>query len=180
MHWYIPTQLEDANVGGTFYVNACLADSVNHTETFDKKVTCKKCRAIYAQPSTPDLMAARVYSQIIAEQWLGREQDFSIEVKCNGCENDLDVFGWYESVSVHNEIARTIHFLNHVAYDHSWGTEVLFRRDYTPFSVYQLNYGMGKIAQTQHEEAWRERNGLAVRPNDVGRLAFEARIAEGS
>jgi ribosomal protein S27E len=177
MHWYIPTQLEDANEGGTFYVNACLSEGVNHTETA-KKVTCKKCKALYAQPNRPDLMAARLYSQIIAEQWLGREQDFSIEVKCNGCETDLDVFGWYESVTVHDQIARCLHFLNHVAYDHAWGTEVLMRRDYTPFSVYEVNYGMGKIAQTQHEEAWREREGLVPVPNDTGRASFEARIVE--
>lgn len=158
-HWYIPTQLETPGVGGTFYVNACLADSASHSES-PEKATCKNCKAIYAHPHSPDLTAAKVYGIIIREQDLGREQDFSIEVKCNECDYDLDVFGWYESVSVHNEIARTLHFLEHIAHSHAWGTEVLFIRHYTPMSVYELNYGMGKPAQTQHEEAWREREGL--------------------
>lgn len=179
MHWHIPTQLETPHFGGTFYVNACLAHSDNHTEA-PKKITCKKCKAIYAQPHTRELMAARLYSTIIDEQDEGRKSNFSTEVKCNSCDFDLDVFGWNESVTVHNEIARVLHFLEHIAYEHAWGTEVLIRRDYTPFSVYQVNYAMGKPAQTQHEEAWREREGLPERPNDLGRASFEARIVDES
>jgi len=177
MHWYVPTQSEDANQGGTFYRNACGADGSRHTES-PKKVTCRACKALFAHPNTPALSAAKLYVTVVAEQEEGRKSDFSIEVKCNGCDSDLDVFGWYESVEVHTLIARTIHFLEHVAHDHAWGSEVLFRRDYTPFSVYELNYGMGKHPQTLHEEHWREDNGLMPPTSDIGRASFEARVVD--
>jgi len=162
MHWHIPTQLETPGVGGTFFVNACLSGNGNTTED-PKKITCKKCKSIYAFPHTPELTAAKLYSTIIAEQTLGREEDFTCEVKCNGCDYDLDVFGWIDEIRTSDLIARTLHFLEHIAHEHAWGTEVLIRRDYTPFSVYELNYGMGKPSQTQHEEAWRERMELVDR-----------------
>ena len=179
MHWYIPTPQEDANEGGTFYTNACHGDGSRHSET-PKQVTCRACKALYAHPRTPELAAAKLYGLIIAEQEEGRKSDFSIEVKCNGCDSDLDVFGWYESVSVHNEIARTIHFLEHVAHDHAWGSEVLLVRHYTPVSVYELNYSMGKPAQTLHEEHWRADQGLMPPPSDVGRASFEAGVVDPS
>ena len=177
MHWHVPTTLEDANEGGTFYTNACSASGQDHTES-GKRVTCKKCKALYQYPNTPELTAAKFYQRIIAEQEEGRTDDFTVEVKCNGCDSDLDVFGWLDEAHAHDLIARTVHFLNHVAHEHAWGSEALIVRYYTPYTAYELNYGMGKPAQTQHEEKWREREGLAPDVSDVGRASFEARIVE--
>jgi hypothetical protein len=160
MHWNIPTQVEAVTVGGTFYVNACLADSSSHTETM-KKVTCKKCKALIERPSTPMTVAAKLIALVIEEQEKGRKLDFSIEVKCNSCENDVDVWGWYESVEMHVCMQKMVHFLDHVAYAHGLGSEVLFVRHYTPMSVYELNYGMGKASGTEHEKRWRAMNDFA-------------------
>jgi ribosomal protein S27E len=161
MHWYIPTEVEDANEGGTFFQNACLREG-RHSED-PSKITCKGCAAIYAYPGTPAQMAAKLVQLIVAEQEEGRKSDFSIEVKCNSCESDVDVFGWYESVTQHVEVAKMIHFLGHVAYDHAWGSEVMVIRHYTPIPVYALNFAMGKPAQTDYEASWREREGLVCR-----------------
>lgn len=159
MHWYIPTENETVNVGGTFFVNACLGEGNRHTED-PKKITCRACKALFEYPRTPGQTAAKLVQHIIDEQEEGRKSDFFVEVSCNGCDYDLDVFGWYESEELHVLVAKMIHFLSHVAYDHAYGTEVRVTRETTPMSVYQLNLGMGKPAQTTHEEKWRERMGL--------------------
>ena len=155
MHWYIPTETETVGVGGTFFVNACLAEGSRGTEV-PKKITCKACKALYAHPRTPGQTAAKLVQTIIAEQENGR-QEYSVEVKCNSCDFDLDVFGWYESVELHDLVHRMIHFLGHVAYDHTYGADVLLTRQYTLMSVYELNLGLGKPALTMAEDKWRER-----------------------
>jgi len=161
MHWYIPTETEAVGVGGTFFANACLAEGSRGTEN-PKKITCKRCKLIFAHPTTAAQAAAKLVQHVIAEQESGR-QDYSIEVKCNSCDQDLDVFGWYESVEQHDLVRRAMHFLGHVAYDHAWGADVLLTRMYTFTTAYELNFAMGKATATMNEDNWRERNGLVCR-----------------
>lgn len=162
MHWYIPTDTVDVNEGGTFYKNACSSDGQRHTED-PKKITCKMCKALYRRPLTPVQAAAKMIQRIVAEQEEGRKSDFQIEVKCNCCESDVDVFGWYESVEVHVDVTRMIHLLEHCAYEHVGGSEVLFIRHYTALSAYELNLALGKPAMTIHEERWREDENIEAK-----------------
>jgi hypothetical protein len=162
MHWYIPTNTVDANEGGTFFVNACSSDGQRHTED-PKKITCKVCKAIYRRPRTPIQAAAKVLQQVITEQEEGRKSDFFVTVQCNACPNDVDTFGWYESVEQHHEITKMINLLEHCAFEHVGGAEVLFIRHYTPMSVYELNLAMGKPAMTTHEERWREDENIEAK-----------------
>jgi hypothetical protein len=160
MHWHIPTELVDATEGGTFWQNACLADGARHTED-PKKITCRACKAIYAQPRNPRQASAKLLSRVFDEQEEGRKSDFQIEVICNSCESDLDVFGWLDGVDYRSMIEAGHHFLEHVAFEHGYGADVLIKRTYTEVSAYELNYAMQKQPATMHEEAWRAQMELA-------------------
>lgn len=160
-HWYIPTLIEDTREGGAFWTNACLADvsPTNRTET-PKNITCKKCKAIFAHPHTPQIMAAKLWSQITSEQ---DKNEFVIEVRCNACPNDVDVSDFRYGETLHS-MEKILHLLEHCAFEHMGGAEVSFVRVETFASAYELNYSQRKAAMTEHEASWRDRMELdAVR-----------------
>jgi hypothetical protein len=155
MHWYIPTQVEDVNDGGTFWTNACLAEGSRHTED-PKKVTCRRCKALYEHPTNVSMAAAKLLQAVQAIQ---EDGDYLVEVRCNACCLDLDV-----SVALidqsHDMVRHISRFLEHVAFEHMGGADVMLVRVQNFMSAYENNYSVGKIAMTDYEQEWRERMEL--------------------
>lgn len=160
MHWSHPTAIEDANEGGTFFVNACFAEG-RASETH-KAVTCKACKELLARPRTSTQMSARLVQKVIDLQEDGADRKdyldfFYVEVSCNACPADIDVSAWSSSVQLHLLVDMARHFLEHCAFEHMGGAEPVIKRVNAFASAYELNLAMGKPAMTMHEEAWRER-----------------------
>jgi hypothetical protein len=160
MHWSHPTAIENANEGGTFFVNACFADG-RGSETH-KAVTCKNCKELLVRPRSSTQIAARLVQTVIELQEEGADRKdyanfFYVEVSCNACPNDIDVSTWSSSVQLHLLVDQARLFLEHCAFEHMGGAEPMVKRCYSVASAYELNLAMGKPAMTMHEEAWRER-----------------------
>ena len=158
MHWSIPTQHEDATVGGPLFVNACLADGNSRTET-GKKATCKNCKALFQHPPTVQIAAAKLRWDIIAIQEEGK---YYPRLSCDSCVSDVDVSDFINDPNAHDQIARLSHFLEHVAYEHMGGAHVHLVRVQTWATAYDNNYAVGRPATTMHEERWREEHGLVA------------------
>lgn len=159
-HWYIPTPETDAREGGAWWRTACLAaaSDISKTET-PKKVTCKQCRELYLFPPTPQIMAAKLWSIITRIQ---EDNDYIVEVKCNACVSDIDVSEMLYG-DVQDNLNRIMHLLEHCAFEHMGGAEVMLSRTEAIVSAYELNYAERKDAMTAREEAWREGLDLVVR-----------------
>lgn len=157
MHWYIPTPEEDTRQGGAWWTTACLASASpgNKTET-PKKVTCKRCKAIYKHPHTPQIMAAKLWSQITRVQ---EDNEYTVEVRCNACPDDVDVSEMLYA-DVQDSLRRLMHLLEHCAFEHMGGAEVSFIRIETFASAYEVNYSQRKDAMTEYEQGWRDRQEL--------------------
>jgi hypothetical protein len=153
MHWQIASAVRDRNAvdNSAFTFNAC-QQSGNSTQVL-KKVTCKVCKPLIAQPRTPEQVAALLYYRAVSET----DNEHWVTFECNGCECqgvDSQEFT-YEPQWV--SIGRLITLLGHAAHDHSMGTEVVLSRHETPLSVYELNLALGVPSRTDHEERWRQR-----------------------
>jgi hypothetical protein len=153
MHWHVPTQDEDRDQTGTFWVNACL-QAGNATETL-KKVTCKPCKALVEYPNTKQLLAARMLNEYLtAAEKVDYFEFGMVSFECNACTQDLDLS---DAVYEHSHlmIKRIIGFLDHCAYAHMGGAEVTKVVKTAMVPAYALNYAVGKQAMTTHEERWR-------------------------
>lgn len=159
-HWSIPTTLEQAEVGGTFYVNACgsLATAPRAKTEDPKKVTCKLCKEAYKMPRSRQSIAAKVWLQIEA----AKQSDFLVKVCCNACDHELHA---YDLGTNHTfqDLRTIVAFLEHCAYVHMGGSEYVVYVEQSPVSVYELNRAMGKLPMTQHEEDWRLSHALGVK-----------------
>lgn len=164
-HWSIPTQYEAANGGGTFFVVACGSMSGARNESM-KDVTCKKCKALYALPTRPDVAVAKLMHDVVKVQDAESETFQFVEVGCNACDTDLDVSTWRGASfgAIYVEVQKATQFLAHCAYDHIGGAEVNFKIVASIFSAYQLNLAVGKPAMTGMEESWRERMEVVDAP----------------
>lgn len=151
MHWSIPSQAQDVNEGGTFFFNACLSPG-SHTEV-SKKVTCKKCKPLVVTPRTIAQAAAIYLEKINAIQ---EKSDFWASLTCNACPQELDVSA-FPAMPTHETVALVVGILEHCAYEHMGGTELILGAHTAPLGVYSVNLAAGKPAMTLHEERWRER-----------------------
>lgn len=155
MHWQIATAVRDNNASdnSAFTFNACRQEGKGTQVT--KKVTCKTCKPLTVQPRTPEQVSNLLYQTALTET----TEEVWVKIACNSCECDtIDTQEFtYEPQWV--SIGRIVHLLGHVAFDHMMGSEVRVIRESAPFTVYELNFALGKQAGTQHEAAFRERNG---------------------
>lgn len=156
MHWQLATEVRDVNAAdnSAFTINAC-SRTGNATQVI-KQVTCKVCKPLTKSPQTPTQVANLLYQKAVA---VNATDDWAT-IHCNGCEGCNSISSEefeYEAQWV--SIGKITTLLGHVAYDHAFGTEVQFSVHTVPFTVYELNWALGKAPQTQHEEDFRERNG---------------------
>lgn len=154
MHWQIATAARDVNAqdNSAFTINACQREGKG-TQVL-KKVTCKTCKPLITQPRTPEQVAAVLYNQALTKT----DNEHWVTIRCNNCESCAEVDSQEFTYEPQwQSIGRIITLLGHVAYEHAFGTEVRMCVQYAPFSVYELNLAIGKVAQTTHEEKWRER-----------------------
>lgn len=164
MHWQVATAVRDNNAqdNSAFTVNACGKTGAGHQSP--KKVTCKACKPLIEHPRTPEQVAALLYNRVVTDT---EKSDFWVSLQCNGCDCsplDCSMFT-YDPQWV--SIGQIITLLGHVAYDHAFGTELVYSRHEAPFPVYSLNFALGKTAGTEHEENWRVRTGLVAEPEKV-------------
>jgi hypothetical protein len=160
MHWFIPTMTEDARQGGAWWTTACLADAApGRTTENPKKITCKRCKAIYANPHTPAIMAARLWQHVTSLQ--EQNEWVMIKVECERCESDVDVSEMLYGDTLAS-LEKFNHLLEHCAFEHMGGADLQVSRVETWATSYEVNYGMRKDAMTEHEQKWRDR--MELRP----------------
>ena len=165
MHWQLATEVRDVNAqdNSAFTMNACGREG-NGTQVI-KKITCKSCKPQAASPRTPTQVANLLYQRALAAN---ATEDTWATIACNGCTGCADVdTSMFEFDAQWVSIGKIISLLGHVAYDHAFGTEIDFVLHTTPFSVYELNFAVGKPAQTEQEDRWRAEH----RPSPVKELA---------